>query len=104
MAINPSSGEFITLDEAKSYVFEFRKMYPTSLKGYFAGEEKINLILAQDKCIGLRIYNGYSIEDSKTNLVIVGVDENEKDMTDGLILEKTEPCPSSCDITSALYS
>jgi hypothetical protein len=104
MAINPSSGEFITLDEAKSYVFEYRKLFPSSIKGYFAGIEKLDMILAQDGCIGLRIYNGYSIDESKTNLVILGVDSASQDMTKGLILEKLDPCPSQCDVNSALYS
>ena len=104
MAINPSSGEFITLDEAKTFVFDFRKEFPTATKGYFAGKDKLDMILAQEDCIGLRIYNGYSDAESKTNLVIVGVDKAELDMTDGLILEKLDPCPSQCDTTSALYS
>jgi hypothetical protein len=104
MAISPSSGEFITLAEAQSYVFEYRKQFPTAIKGYFAGEEKLNMILEQEGCIGLRIYNGYGLEESKTNLVIVGVDGNERDMTSGLILEKTLGCPGVCDTTSALYS
>ena len=104
MAINPSSGEFITLAEAQSYVLEYRKIYPTAIKGYFAGVEKLNLILEQTDCIGLRIYNGYSLAENTTNLVIVGVNSRELDMTEGLILERLDPCPSQCDVTSSLYS
>jgi len=104
MAIDSSSGEFITLAQAQDYVFEYRKQFPTAIKGYFAGTEKVKMILEQVDCIGLRIYNGYSNGDSKTNLVIVGVDKYGKDMTNGLILEKLTPCPGECDTSSALYS
>ena len=103
MAITPTSGEFITLEEAKTFVFDFRKKYPDALKGYFAGCEKIGAILAQEGCIGLRMYNGYDCVEDKTNLVIVGVNTAERDMTDGLILEKAVPCPGECDTSSALF-
>jgi hypothetical protein len=104
MAIDPQSGTFISLQEAQDYVFEYRKIFPDTIKGYFAGGEKVGTILKQDKCIGIRIYNGYSPIDNRTNLVIVGVDEDERDMTDGLILEKLNPCPAECDVNSPLFS
>lgn len=102
MPINPSSGEFITLAEAQTFVFDYKKQFPAAIKGYFAGADKLNMILAQEDCIGLRIYNGYNDKDSVTNLVILGVDKDEKDMTSGLILERVVACPPECDITSAL--
>ena len=104
MSLSPTTGDFITLEEAQSYVLEFRKEFPTAIKGYFAGGENLQRILAQPDCIGLRIYNGLNVQDMSTNLVIVGVDSNELDMTSGLILEKTDSCPGTCDTTSALYS
>jgi hypothetical protein len=104
MPINPESGEFITLQEAKDYVLAYRKAYPNAIKGYFAGLDKVESILGQDKCIGIRIYNGYSVVEKRTNLVIVGVNDGLTDMTSGLILEKTIPCPNECDTTSELYS
>lgn len=103
MAITPTSGEFITLEEAKTFVFDFRKKYPDALKGYFAGCEKISAILAQEGCIGIRMYNGYDCVEDKTNLVIVGVNTAERDMTDGLILERTIACPTDCDHSSPLF-
>lgn len=103
MAITPTSGEFITLEEAKTFVFDFRKKYPDSIKGYFAGCEKVGAILAQEGCIGIRMYNGYDCVEDKTNLVIVGVNTSERDMTDGLILERAMPCPQYCDVSSPLF-
>ena len=104
MALNENGGEFISLSEAQGYVSAFRKLNPTAIKGYFAGGENIQKILAQDGCIGIRLYNGYDTSGGKTNLVIVGVDEAENDMTEGLILEKLGMCPPFCSPTSALYN
>ncbi len=96
MEINKNTGEQITLSQAQEMVNEFRKRYPDSKKGYFAGANHFNKILQQEDCIGLRIYNGYDNETDSTNLVIVGVNSNNEDMTNGYILDKTTPCPTTC--------
>jgi hypothetical protein len=104
MAIDPESGTFISLDEAKLYVSSFRNEYPDQLKGFFAGSKNIQRILDQERCIGIRMYNGYDLESRTTNLVLVGVNTDERDMTEGLILEKLNPCPAECDVNSPLFS
>lgn len=100
---NPSFCDFITLAEAVSYTSEYRKLYPNAIKAYLADNEKVQRIMNQEGCIGIRIYNGYSAQEGRTNMVIVGVDADRKDMTNGLILEKLHPCPNECDVSSPLY-
>ena len=103
MTIDSNSGSVIALDEAKKFVSDFRTKYPDMPKGFFAGADKLALLLKQSSCIGIRIYNGYDESKLMTNLVLVGVDKDEKDMTDGVILERLVPCPGACDQSSALY-
>ncbi len=102
MAIDANSGSVIDLDDAVKFVTAFRTKYPGETKGFFVGADKLALIL-ESGCMGIRIYNGYDEESLKTNLVLVGVDKYEKDMTDKVILERLVPCPSICDQSSALY-
>ena len=96
MEINKNTGEQITLAQAQEMVNEFRKRYPDTTKGYFAGANHFDKILKQEDCIGLRIYNGYDNETDSTNLVIVGVNSNNEDMTKGYILDKAAACPPNC--------
>jgi hypothetical protein len=102
MELNPNTGTFISLQEAKTYVAEYKRMYPESLTAYFAGSSNLKEIIDQAGCVGLRMYNGYCVDDKTTNLVIIGVDANQEDMTSGLILEKLAPCPTNCDPTGGL--
>ena len=96
MEINKNTGEQITLAQAQEMVNEFRKRYPDTTKGYFAGANHFDKILKQEDCIGLRIYNGYDKESDSTNLVIVGVNSNNEDMTKEYILDRAAACPPNC--------
>ena len=103
MSLNVDSSVVITLAEAQTYIQEFRTINPLSVKAVFAGSNKLNMILDQPDCIGIRMYFGYDRDNSRNNLILVGVNSEEKDMTSGVILERLEPCPSKCDKTSSLY-
>jgi hypothetical protein len=41
-------------------------------------------------------------ENGKQQLIIVGVDGNENDLYEGVIAEKSYPCPSFCPTNSPL--
>ena len=103
MALDANTGSIITLTEAQGYVAAFRALYPDEVKAFFVGANKINSILEQTNCIGIRIYNGYDEEAGTMNQVLVGVDNNEQDMSGGVIVEKLFPCPKYCDELSPLY-
>jgi hypothetical protein len=104
MALDADTGVVIDLKDARNYVKDYGLKFPDQNKAYFVGRNKIEDILDQSGCMGIRIYNGYVAEDEATNLVLVGVDYDGKDMTDGIILDRLAKCPSICDYTSALMS
>ncbi len=61
-------------------------------KRTFFGVEKLKLILAQKDCIGVRLY--YAKDDTgKPALVLVGVDKNENDLYNGVILDRSVALP-----------
>lgn len=102
MEINNNSGDIISLPEAIQFTSAFREHYPEETKAFFVGSNKLNLVLAQQNCIGVRIYNGYSPEEGQTNMIIVGVGIDGEDITTGILLEHLVPCPKFCAKNSPL--
>lgn len=102
MEISKNSGEFINLENAIKYTEGFQTKFPDEINSYFVGAEKIKVLLEQDNCIGIRIYNGYNNQENKKNLVLIGVNTDNQDMTDGYIIERLITCPPICDINSPL--
>lgn len=102
MAISPSSGSVITEQEAQTLVEAFRAKFPDEIKASFVGIETLNLILEQKDVMGVRIYYGYDTEAKRISPVLVGVDNDGKDMT-SVFLDEFIPCPSDCDTSSPLY-
>lgn len=104
MEIDQNTGGEITLAEAQKYVSAFRTKYPNEVKAFFIGKTRVKKILDQENCIGIRIYNGYDADANRLNLVLVGVDDQGKDMTNGVIMDQMKTCPSYCDNTSSLMN
>lgn len=102
MSINSNTGSVITLAEAITYVTAYRLRYPNEAKGFFVGSEKLDLIMNQPNCIGVRIYNGYDDTAEIMNQVLVGVNADGEDISSGIILEKLAPCPKICSPNSPL--
>lgn len=102
MEINKNTGDVITLDEAINFTHAYQEQNSEAIKSYFVGSDKVNMILNQENCIGLRIYNGYNTNENKTNLVLVGVDVNGEDLVSGVILENLLTCPKVCPKFSPL--
>jgi hypothetical protein len=102
MKLDRNSAEVISLEEAVKYTHSFQRKNPYAIKAFFVGADKLELILEQENCIGIRIYNGYNREEDRENLVLVGVDVSGEDMTRGVILEELTPCPKVCPIESEL--
>jgi hypothetical protein len=102
MSFNGNEGTQITQNEGRTLTKAYRDSNPGARKALFYGKNKIQAILNQTGCMGLRIYFG---EDTAGNpeLVIVGADSSEKDML-SYVLDKGVPCPNCCDTTSVLNS
>jgi len=102
MKLDINTGEVISLDEAIKFTHSFQEQNPIQLKSFSVGAEKIKIILQQDDCVGVRIYNGYDLDTGQANLVLVGFNKDGEDITDGVIVERLSPCPPDCPKDSPL--
>ncbi|WP_333887588.1 hypothetical protein [Sphingobacterium siyangense] len=102
MNLDNNIGEIITLDEAVKFTNSFQLQNPDQLKSFFVGSAKLNEILQQDDCIGVRIYNGFDADTNQANRVLVGVNIAGEDISDGIIVERLSPCPPDCPKSSPL--
>ncbi|WP_445712052.1 hypothetical protein [Flavobacterium sp.] len=102
MSINKNSGSEISLSDAVELTKQFQNKFPKEIKASFFGLNSLNLILKQEGCVGVRIYNGYDVDLERFSPVLVGVNAEGKDMTDGVIVDKGVPCPTYCDPKSPL--
>lgn len=102
MKADRNTGEVITLTEATNFTHSFQEENPNAIKAFFVGTNNLNLVIEQEGCIGIRIYNGYDTTRNKNNLVLVGVNEAGEDITEGVIVEHLNPCPPECPKSSAL--
>ncbi|MDM1513509.1 hypothetical protein [Myroides odoratimimus] len=104
MKVTIQSGEVITLEQAVKYTSLFQKQNPNAITSYFIGLEKLQELLKQKDCIGMRIYSGINNETAKSNLVLVGVDLNGRDLIEGVILEELITCPPLCPDEKSLLN
>ncbi|KUF46474.1 hypothetical protein AS361_04890 [Myroides marinus] len=104
MKITSQSGEVITLEEAIKYTSLFQKQNPNAINSYFIGIEKLQELLKQNNCIGMRIYPGINNQTEQSNLVLIGVDKNGVDISEGVILEELITCPPLCPNESSLLN
>jgi len=102
MKLDNNTGAVIALDEAVKFTTSFQERNPNQIKSHFVGGEKVKLILQQENCIGIRIYNGYDPDRNEANLVLVGVDKDGEDLTNGVLVERLAACPSECPVKSKL--
>lgn len=104
MSTTDQMGEFITLEEAAQMTARYRAtIQPGETIAAAVSSQIINRILAQENCKGLRFYFAVDESGSQT-LVTVGIDQNENDMTTGLIADNFGKCPSICSIENSLNS
>lgn len=102
MAIDPKSGKQITLQEAQDLIKAFETKFPNQIKASFVGIDTLNLILNQENVMGVRVYYGYDTVAKQISPVLVGVDNDGKDMT-AVLIDRTVNCPVECDVSSPLY-
>ena len=101
MSFNGNESSVITKQEAIDWTGNYRSANPNAVKAHFFGKNKLQDILNQEGCVGIRAY--YAIDDDgKKQLVLVGANSSEQDLVDGVILDKSIPCPTACDTSSPL--
>jgi len=88
MSFTGDEDHDITLNEASAWTENYRNSAGTGDPiAHFFGRSKIDAILAQDYCVGIRIYYALD-ENSEKQLIIVGVKENEDDLYEGELAER----------------
>jgi hypothetical protein len=97
-----ANGSKITLNEGSNLTEAFRNAYPNQVKAELFDKDLIEDIIDQQGCTGLRIYNGLDNGDMVS--VLVGVDSNGNDMTNGVIIERGTKCPRICSQDNELNS
>ena len=104
--ISPDTGAPISGEIAKRWIANYRSKHPeaTEIIASFFGGKIINQILAQEDCIGIRIYYSYDDDDAK-QLILVGVNRagnniwnlnSTKPLDGGLIVDFGAGCPPWC--------
>jgi hypothetical protein len=98
----PTSGEFITPQEAAAMTAKYRDKNPNKVKAHYLGKTKIQQLLDQSGAVGIRIYYGID-ETNKQQVILVGVNSSGNDIL-SLILDRGMPCPSDCSEQNILNS
>jgi hypothetical protein len=108
---NGQEGDPISLEVAQRWTTNFKIDNPTGTKAHFFGLEILKLLLAEEGCVGIRMY--YAIDDEgKRQIILVGVNSNGDDLLpasmqldgDGgnIVADASYPCPSFCPPGSGL--
>jgi len=99
---NGSEGTFIQLSTASDWTKKYREENEGQAKGIFYGKTKLNELLNQTDCVGIRVYFGTD-EEGNNQLVLVGAKANMDDITT-LVLDTGKKCPDYCGAPNALNS
>lgn len=104
-SFNGQEGDPIPLETAQRWTANFQTSNPTGTKAHFFGFEIIRQILAEEGCVGIRMY--YALDDNgKRQLVLVGTNAAGENLIpkslklDGeeefIVADASYPCPSFC--------
>lgn len=97
-----SNEHIIPLSEAKTLTHKFQQD-PRFQGMTVASKISANAyseLLSQPGCVGIRTY--FALKEGALTIVVVGVDSNGVDQTNGIILDWAEGCPATCDTGSEL--
>ncbi len=101
MSFTGREDHSITLTTAAEWTRNYRTANPSATKGHFYGKNAIEAILAQEGCVGIRIY--YAIDNTGAKqLVLVGATTAENDLYYGVLAERGAPCPTRCGANNPL--
>lgn len=94
MKLDVNTGSIITQEEAKALIGAFKTKFPGEVTSSFIGANNVKNILDQENCIGLKIHNGYNVEDERICLILLGLDAEGKEILEkGIIYERIITSP-----------
>ncbi len=93
----------ISLSEGSNMTSAFRTANPTAIKAEYFGQKIIKLILDQEECVGIRVYNGLDASGAQSN-VIVGVDVDGNDIVNGVLGDRSIKSPPYGGVANSLNS
>lgn len=97
------AGSIITLADGSTKTARFRRKFSNETKAVYYSSNVYNDLMAQDGCVGIRIYNAIDEDGNLTN-VLVGVDTNGDDMYTGTLINYGAICPPICPPKNPLNS
>jgi hypothetical protein len=102
MKFDGSEAERFPLEDAARWTQNFRHHGKVgSTLAHFFGRVILQAILDQKDCMGIRLY--YALDEkNRQQLIAMGAGSDMQDLSDGIIAERTRPCPPNCDIKSPL--
>lgn len=100
MAFNGTEGGQISMEVAANLTANYRLHNPNQIIARFFGREILEQILAQENCMGIRMYYGIA-ENGDKELVLVGADQDENDLLN-LVADISMPCPKACSSANPL--
>jgi hypothetical protein len=104
MSLTGNENHDLPLATAASWTKNYRDASAAGvIKAHYFGKAAIQALLNQEECVGLRIYYALD-ENGAKQLIIVGVKANEDDLYNGVILDRSYPCPSLCGAANPLNS
>jgi hypothetical protein len=104
MTFTGNEGAIITLAEGSEMTANYRATINMGETiGHAVGKNLVNAILAQSGCMGIRMYKALN-KKGEDQLVLVGVDSNGDDITNGIIVDQSLLCPVVCSKSNSLNS
>lgn len=103
MSFTGNEDHTISLQDASAWTAAYRAANPQATKGHFFGKAAIEAILNQTGCVGIRLYYAIDTKGQK-QIIVVGANANEDDLVNGLLAERSKPCPPYCGTNNALNS
>jgi hypothetical protein len=92
MAFDGTEGDQITLQEANQLRQNYVQGNPGGAEGHYIGRDLIESILNQSGCKGISFYHGID-SNGKQNIILIGTDSNEADISSGIIADRGYPRP-----------
>jgi hypothetical protein len=98
-----TEGGPITLDQGSAMTKEYRRLNPNATIAHFFGKQRINALLNQTGCMGIRMYYGVNVVSGEKELILVGVKSDGNDMTQ-MVMDMSHRCPKDCSAANSLNS